>query len=178
MADPLALALAWVREHEPQMTWGGSAIERWRQFYEAISDETEGLADRLTDRAEAHVLRLSMLFAIADRSATIELAHLEAGLAVWDYCSASVAWVWGSALGNPDAERILAALRTGEKTRTELRDLFSRNLPEARMVAALDLLRARGYAEMGQRQSGGRPAEVWRIHPHDGNDRTDQSEQK
>lgn len=174
LAHPLALALAWVREHEPQMTWGASAIERWHQFYEGISDDTEGLANRLTDRAEAHVLRLATLFAIADRSTTMELSHLEAALAVWDYCSASVAWVWGSALGNPDAERILAALRGGEKTRTELRDLFSRNLPEARMVAALDLLRARGYAEVGQRSSGGRPAEVWRVAPHDGNDRTDQ----
>lgn len=175
LAVPLARALAWVREREPQITWGESAKDRWRGFYEAISDDTQGLADRLTDRGEAHVLRLSELYAVADQSSTIELPHLEAGLAVWDYCAASVAWVWGAALGNRIAEKILVALRIGEKTRTELRDLFSRNVSEAQMTGALDLLRTRGYAEMTTRPSGGRPTEVWRIPPHDENDQSDES---
>ena len=173
LATPLAEALSWVRGCEPRVTWGDSATARWEEFYRAVSDDTDGLAGRLTDRAEAQVLRLAVLYAVADKSPTMELDHLEAALAVWDYCAASVAWIWDSVLGNKTAERILMALRERDHTRTELRDLFSRNRSEAEMTAALDLLVARGHAVKHTRPSGGRPTEVWSTPPHDINDLND-----
>ena len=147
------------------MTWGRSARSLWEKFYASLSDDNDDLTSRLTDRGEAHVLRVAMLYAVADQSPVIALPHLEAALAVWDYCVASVAWIWGASLGNPHAERILKALRTAEQTRTDLRGLFSGHLKEPDMEAALHLLQTRGLAEMYQRPTGGRPTEVWRVPP-------------
>lgn len=49
-----------------------------------------------------------------------------AALAVWDYCEASARYIFGDALGYPDADRILAELRATPEglTRTEIRDSF------------------------------------------------------
>jgi hypothetical protein len=42
-----------------------------------------------TSRAEAQVLRLSAIYAALDCSPLVEACHLQAALAVWDYCLAS-----------------------------------------------------------------------------------------
>ena len=177
LTPPIKQGLDWARKHKPRLTWGESAVGRWRQFYNAISDDTEGLTGRLTDRAEAHVLRIAISYAVADRSRTIERPHLEAALAVWDYCAASVAWIWGAALGSAKAERILAALKQrDERSRTELYDLFSRHVDEREMTEARDLLRTRGYVDMTIVPTGGRPVEIWKlVPPGEQSDQSDQS---
>jgi hypothetical protein len=38
------------------------------------------------ERAEAHVLRVAILYALLDRSNVIEAAHVKASLALWRYC--------------------------------------------------------------------------------------------
>jgi len=40
-----------------------------------------------TERARPQTLRLSMLYALLDGSAVIEVPHLQAALALWDYCA-------------------------------------------------------------------------------------------
>jgi hypothetical protein len=82
-----------------------------------------------TGRAEAHTIRLALIYALLDRSTTISSPHLDAALALWRYARDSTRWVFGDSLGDPTADDIwmLAKDRAHGITRTEVRDLFSRN---------------------------------------------------
>lgn len=142
---------------------GLAARVEWCDAYAALSEAGEGLVGSLCARAEAHVLRLAMLYALVDGDTTISTAHLHAGLALWDYAARSIAWATRSATADPVAEQIHAALAASADglTRTEVRDLFARNLPGARIDAALATLGRTGRAKRRRLMTAGRPAEVW-----------------
>ena len=110
-------------------------------------------------------MRLASIYAVLDRSTKIRAPHLKAALALWDYIEASARYLFGDALGDPVADAILQALRQfGELTRTDIRDLFGRNLSAIRIDKALALLLTNGKARREKRHGsdhGGRPSEVW-----------------
>ena len=138
------------------------AREMWQHVYSDLAAEREGLAGALLAQAEAHVLRLSLIYALLDGSASITADHLLAALALWEYIEASVAFIFGDATGDPTADTILAALRqNGELTRTQVSDLFGRNLSSDRIARALQTLLQLGKARTEQQETGGRPREVW-----------------
>jgi hypothetical protein len=58
-----------------------------------------------TSRAEAQVLRLSAIYSVLGCSSTIALPHLQAALAVWNYCSAGAVLLFGTSAGDPTADR-------------------------------------------------------------------------
>jgi len=104
-----------------------AARELWAEEYRRITQGRDGLRGALCGRAEAHVLRLSLLYALFDSSSTIRPEHLQAALAVWDYCERSIEHIFGGATGDPDREKILSALITGPLGITELRRAFQNN---------------------------------------------------
>jgi hypothetical protein len=115
-------------------------------------------------RAEAHVLRLSMIYALLDCSETIEVVHLQAAIAFWDYAASSARYVFGSTLGDKIADRILDELRIvhpGWLTRNQLRDLFSRHEPADRIKTALDSLERQRLASRTSVKTAGHPEERW-----------------
>jgi hypothetical protein len=117
-----------------------------------------------TNRAEAQVVRLSVLYAALDCSALIRAEHLMAALAVWRYCEQSARWAFGDATGDPTADAILSALRrNGDLDRQDINDLLGRHLNRSRIDAALGLLLTSGLARMRREATGGRPREVWRA---------------
>jgi len=81
----------------------------------------------LCGRAEAHALRLSLIYALLDSSDCIRPDHIKPALAFWDYCERSIAQIFGAASGDADRERILTALSAGPLTITELRRVFQNN---------------------------------------------------
>lgn len=117
----------------------------------------------VTGRAEAQVVRLSLLYALLDCCEVIRREHMLAALAVWDYCEASARYIFGDALGYPDADRILEELRRSAEglTRTEIRDLFGRHRSEAKISAALASLVEHGLVRRSERPTDGRPVELW-----------------
>jgi hypothetical protein len=46
------------------------------------------------NRGEAQVLRLSMIYALLDGHATIELSHLKCAVACWEYCEDSAKFIF------------------------------------------------------------------------------------
>ena len=99
------------REGSGQVRRDEEARELWRHVYEQeLSIERHGLAGVACSRAEAHTLRLSMLYALLDRSDVVGRVHLEAALAVWRYCEHSALLVFGDRLGDPIADAIDDAL--------------------------------------------------------------------
>lgn len=136
----------------------------WREVYEDLSAGGPGLLGSATSRAEAQVLRLSVLYAILDRSAVITSAHLLAALAIWTYAEQSAAWVFGDAVGDEVADAILEATRAkGELSRTDIRDLFARHVNRSRIEQALVFLVNAGRLESDTESTGGRPREVYRV---------------
>jgi hypothetical protein len=139
------------------------ARERWAEIYAELSEPQPGLFGAVTSRGEAQVTRLALVYALLDSAGTIQLHHLAAGLAVWRYCEASAAHVFGDATGDKLADQILRALKATPKglTRNEIRDYFDRNVRSEDMEQVLGLLARSGRAEVQREQTGGRPAERW-----------------
>jgi hypothetical protein len=136
----------------------------WGSLYSELTADRLGAYGKATGRAEAHTMRLALIYALLDCSNVIRIEHLEAGLEVWRYAEDSARMIFGSSTGNADADRILSALRENDLSRTAISGLFSNNLPQQRIEAALDLLQTHGLAEGESVSSnGGRPTEVWRL---------------
>jgi len=146
-----------------QLRLDQGARELWWDAYPQLSEPTPGLAGALTARAEAHTIRLALIYALLDSARQIEPAHLKAALALWDYAARSAAWALGRSTGDPLAEQIHAALLRSPAglTRTQLRDLCHRNRPAAHLEQALHALAAAGKARQQQTLTAGRPAELW-----------------
>ena len=133
----------------------------WESRYVGLTTQPPGLLGSVTSRGAPHVLRLAMLYALADRRPEIAGDHLTAALGLWDASARCAAYIFGATLGNPDADRILTALRVAPAglTRSEIRSgVFQRNTTSERIKAALAvLLRSRLILE-GTEATGGRPA--------------------
>jgi hypothetical protein len=116
-----------------------------------------------TARAETHVVRLALVFALLDRGAAISPTHLRGALAMWDYAARSALHVFGDSVGDPMADQIRRALAENPAglTRTELRDLFSRNRSRAEIGRVLDLLSGAGLVRSHTERDRGRPVERW-----------------
>jgi hypothetical protein len=147
-----------------------AAKVKWRAVYGALSSGRPGLLGAITARAEAQTVRLALIYALLDGRDEIDEPHLQAALAVWEYCEASAAYIFGNALGDPIADEILRALQQANSdglTRTAIRDLFGRHKSADRIGAALMLLMTRGRARPEPLNSGGRPVETWfAVAPH------------
>jgi len=141
-----------------------AAAHKWAMLYKDLSAEQPGLLGAIIARAEAQTIRLAMLYALLDRRDRIDVEHLAAGLAVWEYSEASAAYIFGDAVGDPVADDILRALQqsgAAGMTRTDISNLLGRNRSADRIGTALTLLTNKRRARMDSRTSGGRPSEVW-----------------
>jgi len=137
------------------------AESAWCAAYAALSEGKPGMLGALTARAEAQVLRLSLIYTLLDCSHTIRLPHLQAALALWSYCERSAALIFGDSLGDEKADRILRTVRErGRLTETEIRDLFSRHDSKG-VDRALGVLHRQGLLRPVTEESGGRPRIVW-----------------
>jgi hypothetical protein len=148
-----------------RLSRGSEATRIWYDVYPALSAETPGILGAVTSRAEAQVLRLSVVYALLDGCDTIGASHLRAALALWDYCLRSCAWIFGEGLGDEDADRLLAALRAAEGglTLTQISAVFGRNKPAVELKRVLSKLVDFGLVLPGRPAVGGRPAEPWRV---------------
>jgi len=143
------------------------ARELWWENYPQLTEPGEGLAGQLTARAEAHTIRLALIYAMLDGERQIQPAHLNAALALWDYAQRSAAWALGQATGDPLAEQIHAALARSPDglTRTQISHHLQRNLPASQLQHALYTLAAAGRAQPTKIATTGRPTELWTATP-------------
>jgi hypothetical protein len=170
VAVELRRALDWVGDaHSIRLSRDQQARALWQECYPALSQARPGLYGAATSRAEAQVLRLSAIYAVLDCSPIIELAHLQAALAVWDYCSASASLFFGTSTGDHTADRILEAINAstgGFLSRSQMSALFHGHLSSSRIEAALEQLISLGAIyQSNSRPSGGRPSTQWAATP-------------
>jgi hypothetical protein len=166
MAAQIRVAVQRAREvRRVRMT--SRAAEAWKAIYADLSADRPGLLGSLTARAEAQAVRLATLYALWAGTDQIELEHLMAAVAVQDFCRDSVEYVFGDTLGDQVADTILSALRASGQnglTRTEINNLFQRNVPANQIARALGELSRRGLASQQKGEAiNGRPPETWRL---------------
>jgi Protein of unknown function (DUF3987) len=149
------------------MTRSAAANLAWEQAYTRWAQQVPGgLAGALTARPEAHALRLSLAYALLDGSPVIEPEHVAAAVAVVDYAEQSARYVFGDALGDDIADRLLEELRAagaeGLDGETQ-RALFSRHVKADRLAQARAELERRGLITTERQETGGRPRLVSRA---------------
>jgi Protein of unknown function (DUF3987) len=163
MASKVEITVAAAKKIK-RVSFTNDAAAGWEATYPAMSADQPGLLGALTARAEAQVIRLALLYALWDQTAEITIDHLKAAIAVWEYCKASVEYLFGDAFGDVVADTILPALRVSSVglTRTDISNLFSRNVASHQIARALQELARRGLARcQGSAPGAGRPAETW-----------------
>jgi hypothetical protein len=151
---------------EVRMT--AAARAHWAPVYADLSDGKPGLLGSIVARGEAQVVRLALIYALLDSSESAERCeidrhHLEAALAVWEYCETSAAFIFGDSLGDEVADEILRSLRQARDgmTRTDIANHFGRHRSSGRVSAALALLSGRGLARCEMKPTSGRSVETW-----------------
>ena len=146
-----------------------AAADMWATIYPELTTDHPGLFGSLIARAEAHTIRLALIYALADQKTIIEPAHLEAALAVWKYSEDSARVLFGDRIGDPVADTIVLALKDAGAAGMSRRDLiilFNRNVDAGRIQRALNLLSQQGRARGSRRirpGTPGKPAEVWHF---------------
>lgn len=140
------------------------ARELWHHAYRQLAAEPQNtIVAQITARAEAHVIRLALIYTLADGKRQINAAHLTAGLALQDYAARSATWALTGATGDPLAEQIHAVLRQhpGGLTRSQISQALNHNQPAGQIDHALHTLDAAGRVTTTQIPTGGRPAQLW-----------------
>ena len=132
-------------------------------MYSTLTAEREGLFGAITARGAPQVIRLALIYALLDRAREIDVVHVKAAVAVWNYCDASARHIFGDTIGDDVADTILRALKaSGEGlSRTTLGELFGGHLGKRRLDVALKLLVEKGRAYPRTLPTKGRTTEVW-----------------
>ena len=165
LAARIRAALLFARGRGPVMR-DDAARRAWIDVYPSLTADHAGMVGAILNRAEAHTVRLSIIYALLDHSPVVRPKHLDAALAVVRYVEASVRHIFGDRLGDPTADAILGALEVRrEMDRTDIRDLLGRHASAEQIASALGALGRSGRAVVQAQDTGGRPREVWRIAP-------------
>ena len=179
IASELRRALDWATATpEILLRRDAAATELWQDCYSSLSQLRPGLRGAATSRAEAQVLRLSAIYAALDSTSVIRLPHLQAALAVWDYCYSSASLLFGKSTGDPIADRIREAIdASGDGlSKYQIRRLFHGHVEGYRIDAALETLVALNALTPHRAPTGGRPSTQWSAIKEEQHSETDKAE--
>jgi hypothetical protein len=167
--DELKEAIGWARK-AGQLHRSEEAEAFWCELYGDLNQEISGTLGAATCRGEAQVLRLSMIFALADRSVEISFEHLKAAMAVWQYACDSVRHLFGTELSDPNVIKLFRALREAAPNSLGRRDIsvqvFQRNASADQLEKYLRTLEHGGHATKEYRKTAGRSGratEMWKA---------------
>ena len=134
------------------------AEQLWYELYSDLSTERPGLAGALLARGPAHVMRLAALLALLAQATVIDVPHLTAAAAWWEYVMDSVGIVFADRTGHPVADRIRAEMLAGTTlSLAEIREqIFAKHVAAGSLHDGLELLRRLGEVEIGKQSTNGR----------------------
>lgn len=160
------------------------ARELWREVYQRLADGHAGLFGAVTSRAVAQVMRLACIYALLDCSSVIRKDHLEAALALWQFCEDSARYIFGTATGDKLADKIYTALLAAKGkglSRAELFDVCGHGTNADTLTRSTKVLAEGGKARMKHELADGakKPTERWyalRYFPQEFKELNQQSE--
>jgi hypothetical protein len=160
MARELRRSLDWVHTQNGIVFHRTPAArELWNDRYPALSQGSPDVYGAATSRAEArqrHLRRPRL-------QPLVEVCHLQAALAVWDYCLASASLFFDISPVDPTAQRISEALDATPEglTRTQIRGLFHGHVSTERIDLALEQLTSLGLINRRIAAGRGRSSTFW-----------------
>jgi hypothetical protein len=142
-----------------------NAAHLWERIYPEISTDEAGQFGAATSRAEAHVRRIALIYALTDGSRKVRTAHLRAALEVWRFCEDSARFIFGGRSAVTLEDRILSALRRSGSglTRTEINQALHHHVHTTEISRALHVLKEQGLVRAKTLKTGGRSAQYWRA---------------
>ena len=105
------------------------ATQHWHELYNVLSTATD-IGRLVVDRAEAHTLRLSQIYAVLDGKSQIEVEHIDAAYAAWRYSEQCAVAIFGVEKLCREAQLVLDHLRANGScgaTRTEIQNRVFHN---------------------------------------------------
>lgn len=149
-----------------EMDWSSEGKTDWQNFYNSIPEADSGIVGSIIARSDAHVLCLTMLYAVLDGSCLMKPEHLKAAIAFWDYCRRSAQWAFAEKTGNKMADRIFWALQHEPQgmTRRQIRiECFNDHCSKTTLDLAFAALQEANLAEMKIERSdqAKKPIERW-----------------
>jgi hypothetical protein len=152
------------------VTWAPDARARWDELYRTElgieAPEAPPALTVLTARAAPHVLRLALTFALLACEVEMTCEHLAAAVAIWRYCAASAAFVFGHRLIDPDIRRVLRVLQaSGPGVAIPSREIYDRvrGLTAERLADVMTMLTGRGLVTREEVATAGRPSVTWSL---------------
>ncbi|HET9758071.1 MAG TPA: bifunctional DNA primase/polymerase [Candidatus Limnocylindrales bacterium] len=156
-----------LQAHDPRsMNFEAAARDRWEAFYQDWAAIPRfGLSGAATGRHEAQVARLALVYALADRSADVGVAHLNAAIALADYARRSVIWALGDSTGNRHADELRRMLADAGELPWQQAKLALGLRSSADMAEAAAVLTDAGLAELVKvaPATGGRDRRILRA---------------
>ncbi len=139
----------------------------WHEIYPDLTKDLPGCWGEVTSRAEAQVIRLALIYCLLDGKECIEISHLQAAEALWNYCSESAHWSFMESQFSRNAKKLFAALENGPLTLARIsRDVFTGNLPREDIEAALSEIEDRIIIDTHPTPGiagGEKPMKIWLL---------------
>jgi hypothetical protein len=141
-----------------------AADRLWEQEYFRRADNLAGgTVGAILGRAEAQILRLSMLAALCRREAVVDECDLAAALDLWRYVDETVRMLFAHG-EDPAVLKIVQAVKASPGiSRADLHRSVAKTMPASQFMAALSRAATAGAIVPEVVETAGRPRETW--HP-------------
>jgi hypothetical protein len=165
--QPLQEAIRFAQKAPEDFGWSEEAWQLWCDVYPGLTQKHPNeMVDALSARGRPLVRRMSICYALTDCSDRVELPHLEAALALWAYHVQTIEYVWGSRLGNRDADSLIRALteHTAGLSATQItQDIFKGRISGEALRSLVKYCQSRGFNIQLRRMRAGRtkPTDIY-----------------
>ncbi|HEX8289663.1 MAG TPA: DUF3987 domain-containing protein [Pyrinomonadaceae bacterium] len=142
------------------------AAKLWRDVYQKLVEDKEGIFGKVIARARAQILRLSCIYALLDLSETIRREHLESALALWEYCEDSARYIFRGDTLSKDARKLhdwLCEANDKGMNKTEIFKKFGNRIKADKLETVLNELSQSNVAFNKEVSTAGREEERWYV---------------
>jgi hypothetical protein len=147
-----------------EMVFDDDSKDLWMDIYSDLSKDGSGLVGCVTDRAEAQVIRLSMIYALLDSSDVIRPSHLESAISVWKYCEESARFIFSGREINPFSNKIMDLLRSSDgMSTTDIYNAFDRHISKRQLEEAVTELVSQKKIDVETVKGAGRPKRIFKA---------------
>jgi hypothetical protein len=137
----------------------------WGNVYKDLSKENSGLVGAVINRAEAQVIRLSMIYALLEGEHMIDDMHIESALAVWEYCESSARFIFSGRDVDPNVNKLFSLVKEqGKIEATDVYKHFQNHITKEKMQKVIGELVSQQRIIVEQIQTGGRPRTIFKIY--------------
>lgn len=131
--------------------------EHWLKQYEMHEPKDDGKIGAILSRSHVQIIRIALIYALLDCEKAVDVVHLKAAEALWEYSLSSVKYLFETHDQNPVERRILEALKQKPHSMTDISKLFGNHGDCNAIATILKKLTAQDRVELVTVKTGGRP---------------------